>query len=117
VLFVGAGLPQVARLAGDAKSYAERLFAYPGVGALDEVSAGRAVRRPIEEEGAAIADGALQEIVVRTQGYPFFLQEWASITWNNVEGPEITLADVQKTYKEAIATLDEGFFQGCALTD
>lgn len=111
VLFVGAGLPQVARLAGDAKSYAERLFSYPPVGALDEASAGRAVRRPIEEEGAAIADSALNEIVVRTQGYPFFLQEWASITWNNVEGPEITLSDVQQTYKEAIVTLDQGFFK------
>ena len=72
---------------------------------------GAAVRRPIEEEGAAIADSALNEIVVRTQGYPFFLQEWASITWNNVEGPEITLSDVQQTYKEAIVTLDEGFFK------
>ena len=35
VLMVGAGLPQVARLAGEAKSYAERLFLYPGVGALE----------------------------------------------------------------------------------
>lgn len=29
VILVGAGLPQVARLAGEAKSYAERLFLYP----------------------------------------------------------------------------------------
>jgi hypothetical protein len=32
VLLVGAGLPQIARLAGEAKSYAERLFQYPAVG-------------------------------------------------------------------------------------
>ena len=32
LLFIGAGLPQVAALAGKAKSYAERLFDYPEVG-------------------------------------------------------------------------------------
>ena len=34
LLFIGAGLPQVAALAGRAKSYAERLFDYPEVGPL-----------------------------------------------------------------------------------
>lgn len=37
VLFFGAGLPQVAALSGEAKSYAERLFHFPEVGALSEV--------------------------------------------------------------------------------
>ena len=31
---VGARLPQVAELAGDAKSYAERLFKFPRIGSL-----------------------------------------------------------------------------------
>lgn len=39
VLFFGAGLPQVAALSGEAKSYAERLFHYPDVGALSEEDA------------------------------------------------------------------------------
>lgn len=111
VIFVGAGLPQVARLAGDAKSYAERLFAYPGVGALDEVSAARAIQIPIETEGCTIATNALEDIVTRTKGYPFFLQEWASISWNHAGGPEIALLDVQTTYAETIASLDNGFFK------
>ncbi len=111
VLFVGAGLPQVAKLAGDAKSYAERLFAYPGVDALDDRSAEQAIRVPIEVEGATIPDDALDEIVQRTRGYPFFLQEWASIAWNHAKGAEISLEDVQATYDETIATLDEGFFK------
>lgn len=54
VLLIGAGLPQVARLAGEAKSYAERLFIYPKVGALDHASAIRAVEKPIMEENASI---------------------------------------------------------------
>ncbi|MCP4315869.1 MAG: ATP-binding protein [Hyphomicrobiales bacterium] len=111
VLLVGAGLPQVARLAGDAKSYAERLFGFPEVGALDKESAARAVERPIEDEGATIDQGALNEIVERTQCYPFFLQEWASISWNNSDGRVITLPEVIEAYTEAVASLDASFFK------
>lgn len=111
VLMVGAGLPQVARLAGEAKSYAERLFLYPEVGALDSASAAQAVEKPIVDEDASIANAALDAVVVRTQGYPFFLQEWASISWNNAGGPEISLDDVDVAYAETLASLDAGFFR------
>ncbi|MFS2152275.1 ATP-binding protein [Rhizobium sp. Rhizsp42] len=111
VLLVGAGLPQIARLAGEAKSYAERLFQYPAVGALDPASAAQAVRNPIIEEGATIAPEALELIVERTKGYPFFLQEWGSVMWNDAGGPEITFADADHSYTETLALLDEGFFR------
>ncbi|MDO7898487.1 ATP-binding protein [Pseudomonas citrulli] len=111
VLLVGAGLPQVARLAGEAKSYAERLFLYPEVGPLDQVSATQAVQKPIVEEDASINAAALGNIVERTQGYPFFLQEWASTAWNIAEGPEITVDDVEHSYSETLASLDAGFFR------
>ncbi|MDO5623025.1 MAG: hypothetical protein Q4G24_16420 [Paracoccus sp. (in: a-proteobacteria)] len=113
VLLVGAGLPQIARLAGEAKSYAERLFHYPAVGALDPVAATQAIEKPILEEEANIAPNALQLIVKRTKGYPFFLQEWASVAWNNAEGPEITFADADQSYAETLALLDSGFFSNC----
>ncbi|PKP89233.1 MAG: AAA family ATPase [Alphaproteobacteria bacterium HGW-Alphaproteobacteria-16] len=111
VLLVGAGLPQIARLAGEAKSYAERLFQYPAVGALDQASARQAVEKPIVEEGAQIARDALELIIERTRGYPFFLQEWASVVWNNADGPEITLDDADRSYNETLALLDDGFFK------
>ena len=111
ILLVGAGLPQVARLAGEAKSYAERLFLYPGVGALDPRSAAQAVEKPITDEDASIEHSAVASIIDRTKGYPFFLQEWASVAWNNAEGPEITLDDVNRSYAETLALLDEGFFK------
>lgn len=111
VLLVGAGLPQVARLAGEAKSYAERLFQYPAVGALDPVSARQAIEKPIIEEGAKIEEEALGSIIERTRGYPFFIQEWASVTWNNAEDSKITLGDADKSYPETLASLDQGFFK------
>ena len=111
VLLVGAGLPQIARLAGEAKSYAERLFLYPHVAALDPPSAARAIEKPIIEEEAMIEPAALQTIVEGTQGYPFFLQEWASVAWNDAEGPEITREDADRAYAETLALLDAGFFK------
>ncbi|MHB0818851.1 ATP-binding protein [Stutzerimonas stutzeri] len=111
VLLVGAGLPQVARLAGEAKSYAERLFLYPAVGALDQPSASQAVKKPIMDEEASIDPAALDIIIDRTRGYPFFLQEWGSTAWNNAEGPEITIDDVSQSYTETLALLDSGFFR------
>lgn len=111
IVFGGAGLPQVARLAGDAKSYAERLFHYPAIGALAADAAEDAVRKPIASEGALITDDALQVIVQQTYGYPFFLQEWGSFAWNTASGNEITLADAKASYDETIASLDNGFFK------
>lgn len=110
IIIIGAGLPQVARLAGEAKSYAERLFLYPKIGALDAKAAAQAIQKPLLENEASIDPDALQMIVEDTHGYPFFLQQWGAIAWDIAEGPKITLADVELSYRETRATLDESFF-------
>ncbi|HET9986124.1 MAG TPA: ATP-binding protein [Longimicrobiales bacterium] len=110
VLF-GAGLPQVAALAGDAKSYAERLFDYPDVGALAEPAARTAVRAPVLDEGAGIEDDALDRIVRLTRGYPYFLQEWGKHTWNTAPRSPITMADVEAASRAATEALDKNFFR------
>lgn len=110
ILF-GAGLPQLAALAGEAKSYAERLFDYPPVGPLDAEAAASAIREPIVDEGAAIEDRALAEIVRKTEGYPYFLQEWGSHTWNVAPESPITAADVRLASAQVLEALDEGFFR------
>jgi hypothetical protein len=46
MFFVGAGLPQIAALAGNAKSCAERLFTYPVIGQLDAGPARTALLNP-----------------------------------------------------------------------
>jgi hypothetical protein len=111
VLFFGAGLPQVAALSGDAKSYAERLFHYPTVGALEDEDAETAIRQPIESEGEEIDNNAIREILAKTKGYPYFLQEWGYQCWNIGLGPRIKLDDALKAAGEATKRLDEGFFK------
>jgi hypothetical protein len=111
VIFFGAGLPQVAALSGDAKSYAERLFNYPHVGALNEQAAYAALRQPIEAEGETISEEALQQIFSKTQGYPYFLQEWGFQVWNKASASPIGPEIVEQASAEAIRRLDQGFFR------
>lgn len=111
LILFGAGLPQLAGQAGDAKSYAERLFEFPRLGALLEIDAWKALRDPVEEEGASISDGALREIFEKTHGYPYFLQEWGYTAWNIAQSHAITEADAQAATEESIRKLDESFFR------
>lgn len=111
ILLIGAGLPQVLGLAGRAKSYAERLFEYPQIGPLDTSDARRAVEEPARREGVKFAPGSLDEIVRTTQGYPYFIQEWAYHAWNIAHDKEITRDDVVAASSRAIARLDQSFFR------
>ncbi len=110
-LLFGAGLPELAGLAGDAKSYAERLFNYPDVGQLSNAAARNAIRAPIEREGEVIEDAALAMICEQTQGYPYFLQEWGDQAWRVTQHSPITPDDARRATAEALIHLDQGFFR------
>ncbi|MFM9852424.1 MAG: ATP-binding protein [Sphingomonadaceae bacterium] len=110
-LFIGAGLPQIAALAGNAKSYAERLFNYPEVGRLDDAAARQALVRPAEQEGADYHDDAIIEILRLTNSYPYFIQEWGFHVWNAAPTPEIMKQDVVSATPHIIAHLDANFFR------
>jgi len=111
LLLFGGGLPQLAKLAGDAKSYAERLFDYPPIGPLDDAGAKLALSAPAEREGVKYAKDALDYVVEQTGGYPFFLQVWGSHCWDAAQKSPITLADAKRASETAIAALDEGIFK------
>jgi hypothetical protein len=98
-------------LAGKSKSYAERLFIYPEVGALSLQDASLALQGPVSTQGVSFTTEALAEIFRVTQGYPYFLQEWGYQCWNLAEGPRIKLEDASKAAGEATKRLDEGFFK------
>jgi len=111
IVLFGAGLPQVAGLAGDAKSYAERLFDYPPVGPLTDDAAREAILRPLQAEGADINDDALEQIVAITRGYPYFLQEWGKHAWRVADASPIDSNDVEQACNDATEALDKNFFR------
>lgn len=111
VLVFGAGLPAIAALSGDAKSYAERLFVFPMVDALAPEDAANAIRQPIAEEGESISDDTLTRVVDLTQGYPYFLQEWGYQLWNAADASPIGADCLEAAATAALRRLDEGFFK------
>jgi hypothetical protein len=111
VLVFGAGLPAIAALSGDAKSYSERLFIFPKVDALPTNDATSAIQQPIEEEGESINGDVLDSIVAKTRGYPYFLQEWGYQVWNFSQQSPISLSCIEVAETEALRRLDEGFFK------
>jgi AAA ATPase domain len=110
VILVGAGLPQLPGLAGNAKSYAERLFDFPHVGSLDSADARAVLVLPAEAQGVALTDEALEMLLDVTQGYPYFLQEWGYHVWNAAPRSPITLDDVRLAAPDVQRQLDENFF-------
>jgi hypothetical protein len=111
MVLIGAGLPILPRLAGESKSYAERLFSFPDVGALSEPDANRALQDPTKAVGVDFEAAALKEIFRLTQGYPYFIQEWGYQSWNRAAGPPITLEVVQAATATVIERLDANFFR------
>jgi hypothetical protein len=110
-ILYGAGLPQIAKLAGDAKSYAERLFHFPQIGALTADAARRAITEPARREGVSFTEDALRAILDETQCYPYFLQEWGSAIWNTAAASPITYDDVAAAQHRIIPELDASFFR------
>jgi hypothetical protein len=111
IVLIGAGLPMLPRLAGESKSYAERLFDFPEIGPLSEKDSALAISDPIEEEGESITSEAVAEIVRITQGYPYFLQEWGYQIWNLAKESPIDLDTVEKASSTTIKRLDKNFFR------
>ncbi|AMM19856.1 ATPase [Frondihabitans sp. PAMC 28766] len=111
VTFSGAGLPQVPGLAGDAKSYAERLLRYVSIQELAKDDALRAVAQPAEDESVPFDAAAAEAVYHYSQGYPYFIQEYGRAAWNVAPGPGISLEDVEAARVEVEAELDESYFR------
>lgn len=111
ITFAGAGLPQLPGLAGDAKSYAERLFKFPMIGELPDLAATQALVEPARLEGVDFEKRAIDMILEYTEGYPYFIQEFGRAVWNIAEGSTITPTDAETAQVLVEAELDESFFR------
>jgi hypothetical protein len=108
---IAAGLPQTLALAGNSKSYAERLFRYPDVGALSASAARSALEEPARSQGIAFVPAAIDLILDVTKRYPYFLQQWGYDSWNSAEKSPISVADVERATERAVKELDQSFFK------
>jgi hypothetical protein len=111
LVLIGAGLPILPGLAGESKTYAERLFSFPEVGPLLEPDAIKALQDPVKLAGVTFEQAALHEIFRLTRGYPYFLQEWGYQAWNHASVSPITLQVVREASDLVSRRLDENFFR------
>jgi hypothetical protein len=111
LVLVGAGLPQLVGNMGRSKSYAERLFEFPTVGALSSEDAAIAIIEPIRNEGERIADTAVALMTEASQGYPYFIQAWGYAAWNESAKSPIARRDVESCGPEVQRSLDESLFR------
>lgn len=111
LILVGAGLPQLVGLSGQSKSYAERLFDFPRIGPLGPEDAIDALQAPMKEQKIKFSEDAMEEILRRTKGYPYFLQEWGYQSWNLASSSPIDIKTIRKATEISIQRLDESFFR------
>lgn len=112
LVVAGAGLPSLLALVGDARSYAERLFAFRTISSLNREEAIAALAVPSEQEDVKWQPAALDAAIQATKGYPYFLQEIGKHTWELAPGPDqITADDVEVALPVATEGLDSGFFR------
>ncbi len=110
VALVGAGLPLLPALTGDAKSYAERGFEFREIGALGRVAATAALEEPARRQNVTWQSEAVDRVIALAEGYPYFLQEYGRVAWKIRRGDSVVAADIAAAEPLARDYLDENFF-------
>jgi hypothetical protein len=111
VTFVGAGLPLLPALTAEAKSCAERMFAYATLGPLSEAAAREALVTPARGQGVEWEDAAVRHMLRYTEGYPYFLQEYGRRAWAQETTAVIAARDVRRAQVLVEDFLDTSFFE------
>ena len=111
IMVIGAGLPKIYTMLSEEKSYSERLFIYKEIGSLNEEQVKKAIEIPADKFKVHYEEAAVEKIIDVTKGYPFFVQQFCQIIYNNAEEELITLRDVENSIEEFYQVLDNGFFK------
>ena len=113
---VGAGLPTLPALTAKAGTYTER-FSFEEIDRLSPHEAAAAVTEPAKDFDVTVARAALAEILERSEGYPYFLQLYASETWKAAGTPSerpgyvITRSHVDQAIPEVQRKVDAGLYK------
>jgi AAA ATPase domain len=111
ITVAAAGLPQIPRLSGEARSYAERLFDFPTIASLSEEDARGALAGPAAKLGVEYSAEAIAAALEWTEGYPFYIQQLGKHAWNLAEASPIGLEVVREAMPAAQAALDRSIYE------
>jgi hypothetical protein len=110
VALVGAGLPTLPTMLRAAKPYAPRLFSYHTLGRLSNAEARLALIGPAALQSVEFKKAAVDLVVEQSGGYPYFLQEYGRVLWDEIDTPPITAEHVRAVEEIVNDSLDRGFF-------
>lgn len=82
------------------------------IGRLAPDAAAEAIRIPLEEAGRSISEEALGRIATESHGYPFFLQLWGELLWeeSEVAGQQLTCSDLDRVRPRFEEEKDDLYF-------
>lgn len=112
LVIFAAGLPKIVRLAGEIKSYAERLFQFIAIDSLSKEDARLALERPAAKLHVTYDEASVEKVLTVTEGYPYFIQEYGKWIWENREHADVITTDiVERAYHAFESAMDEAFFK------
>jgi hypothetical protein len=111
IVLAGAGLPQLPLMMKENKLYVERLFSFRTIDSLPRAQAAKALTVPAGRADVTYERDALEHILKQSQGYPYFLQQWGEMVWNEAPVSPIELEDVLAAQDLVTEELDRRFFR------
>lgn len=111
ITMAAAGLPQIPRLTGEARSYAERLFDFPILDSLSEADSFAALTGPALRHGVEYSPDAARRAIEWTRGYPFFIQQVGKHAWNLAEESPIRIEVVESAIPVSREALDRSIYE------
>lgn len=106
----GAGLPNLPGVLSESRSYAERLFTYRSIGALDAEAAESALLVPAAKFGVSFEKEAQEMLLRASGGYPYFIQEYGYAVWETAPEKVVNVGDAKIAIEIGRQQLDQGFF-------
>lgn len=111
IMIIGAGLPKIYKMLSDEKTYSERLFIYKEIDSLTFKQAENAIIEPARPFKVTYTEDAVKKIIEITKGYPFFIQQFCQLVYQNTDINYIGINEVNDTVDLYYKTLDSGFFK------
>jgi hypothetical protein len=111
IAVAGAALPQIPSLAGEARSYAERLFTFPVIANLEPAAATAALVEPARRHQVEYSEEALARALDWTAGYPFYIQQLGKHAWNLAGSSPIDIDVIERAMPAAQAALDKSIYE------
>ena len=111
IMAMVAGTPDMIKMLHKEKTYVERLFLFPRLDILSDEEVATAISEPGKKVGLQFSSEALSLIAKITGGYPYFVQQYGQIIFNNFsEEGIVNAAFVEKVKDDFYNLLDKNFY-------